>query len=128
MSAKAAKQVRRSKPPKRKRIQLGLIVSAAVKARLIEASALSGKTQSQEAEALIERALTTEAMFKAMNTTDEKLAESVFQKYGYTPVHSPYGKIWLPKDHPMKRGPGFLSNDDAEAFIKGEDKNHDDRG
>ena len=71
----------------------------------------SGRTQSQEAERLIELALLYVEMFKAMNTPSEKILKSVFRKAGYTPHHSPYGDIWLPPGYPVKRS-GFINPED----------------
>jgi hypothetical protein len=42
------------KEPMRKRIQLGLLVTAKMKRYLVKASEQSGRTQSQEAELLLE--------------------------------------------------------------------------
>ena len=52
-----------------KRASLGLKVRVAVKKQIDEAAKDSGRTQSQEAEALIERCLTYDVMLKAMNQT-----------------------------------------------------------
>jgi hypothetical protein len=53
---------RPAKPPRKKRVQLGLIVTAGVKRRIMAAATASGRTQSQEAELLIEKALLMERL------------------------------------------------------------------
>jgi hypothetical protein len=119
---KEAKRIGRPlKPPaKGKRVSLGLKVTAEAKRHIDKAAQDSGRTQSQEAERLIESALLYAEMFKAMNTPDKKLLASVFRKAGYTPRHTPYGDIWLPQGHPAaEKSPGFMTDAEAEAFLKG---------
>src|SRR6266566_5666742 len=71
-----------------KRASLGLKVRVAVKKQIDEAAKDSGRTQSQEAEALIERCLTYDVMLKAMNQTIADIAkgnvEAAFRSAGYT--------------------------------------------
>jgi hypothetical protein len=55
------------RPKKRKRIQIGLIVSADIKRRVIKAAKASGRSQSQEAEYLIERAILCNRIFELFN-------------------------------------------------------------
>jgi hypothetical protein len=71
-----AKVKRRAKPQKRRRIQVGLIVSAEIKQRLVQAASQTGLTQSQIAERLIERAFHDDVMFAAMSTTVEQVKEN----------------------------------------------------
>ena len=101
---------RPAKPAERKRIQLGLIVSADTKATIDKLADDSGRTQSQVAEWLIERALHYDNVIAAMNATFDEIKrgnlEGAFQREGYHPVRSPYGKIWYPPDYPLQRG-GF---------------------
>jgi hypothetical protein len=69
---KPAKRIGRPpmKPPARgKRVSLGLKVTAEVKRHLDSAHRMSGRTQSQEAEHLIEKALAYDEMLDAMRTT-----------------------------------------------------------
>jgi|KBSMisStaDraftv2_1062788.scaffolds.fasta_scaffold1621431_1 hypothetical protein len=111
-SATAKKRIGRPAKPaqERKRIQLGLIVSAKIKALIDEEAKNSGRTQSQVAEWLIERALQYDTMLSAMNTTVDQITrgniEAAFQGKGYVPVRSSYGKIWFPPDYPLERS-GF---------------------
>jgi hypothetical protein len=110
---KEAKRIGRPlKPPmKGKRVSLGLKVTAEVKRHIDKAAQDSGRTQSQEAEALIERALTHDAMLKAMNTTVEKIKkgniEAALREAGYRPTHTSDGKAWVLDKDPKKRC-GFI--------------------
>ena len=62
------------KPPARgQRVSLGLKVTAEIKRHLDSAARVSGRTQSQEAEHLIEEGLQSRRMLEVMRTT---LAES----------------------------------------------------
>ena len=101
---------RPAKPAARKRIQLGLIVSAETKATIDKLAAESERTQSQVAEMLIERALHYDKTLAAMNETFDEIRrrnfEAALQREGYHPVRSPYGKIWYPPDYPLQRS-GF---------------------
>jgi hypothetical protein len=99
------------KPAERKRIQLGLIVTAETKATIDKLAEDSGRSQSQVAEMLIERALQYDRMLAAMNTTIDEIRRGNFdgaaQNEGYHPVRSPYGKIWLPPGYPLTQRSGF---------------------
>jgi hypothetical protein len=83
----------------------------------IEAEAArSGRTQSQVVEAMLERARTYDQMLAAANQTMGDLLrgrlESALRNEGYTPVHSPYGKIWYPPDYPLRlRSSGFITDE-----------------
>ncbi len=112
--AKAAKRIGRpaKTPIKGKRVSLGLKVTAQVKRHIDEAARNSGRTQSQEAEALIEKALTYDRALEAMRTTLTKIKEgsieAAFRSAGFIPCHSPYGKIWVPKDYPLTGISGLI--------------------
>jgi hypothetical protein len=101
---------RPAKPAERKRIQLGLIVTAETKTIIDEEADRSGRSQSQVAEWLIEKALQYDRMLTAMNTTFDEIKrgnfEGALQREGYHPVRSSYGKIWYPPDYPLERS-GF---------------------
>jgi predicted transcriptional regulator len=101
-------------PARGKRVSLGLKVRAEVKQRIDSAARATGRTQSQEAEALIEQALTYNTMLSAMNTSMQEIAkgniEAAFRKAGYTAAHSSHGKIWVPQGYPMPRS-GFIDQE-----------------
>jgi hypothetical protein len=109
---KASKRLGRPfKPPlKGKRVSLGLKVTADVKRHIDAAARASGRTQSQEAERLIEQALTYNRMLEAMRTSlpeiQQRNAEADFRRRGYTVIHDSHGDIWLPPGHPAAPKPG----------------------
>jgi hypothetical protein len=100
-------------PPKGKRVSLGLKVTSEVKRHIDQAARASGRTQSQEAENLIERALQFDRVFKAMNTTLEQMERgnlrAGLQRLGCTPIRGADGHtLWAEPGHPaIKRG-GFI--------------------
>ncbi|MFZ2075645.1 MAG: hypothetical protein WAV38_03140 [Xanthobacteraceae bacterium] len=107
------------KPPAEgKRASLGLKVTAEVKAHIDAAARESGRTQSQEAERLIERALQYDELLEAMRTTVTKIKdgniEAALRAAGYRSLHSPHGKIWVPTDYPLKQVSGFIPPADEE--------------
>jgi predicted transcriptional regulator len=114
MTDKEAKRIGR--PMKKaargeKRASLGLKVRIEVKKRIDEAAKASGRTQSQEAEALIEQALAPyfmlEKMHATLNDIERGNIEAVFRKLGYIPLRTPHGTGWLPPGHPGLRS-GFI--------------------
>jgi hypothetical protein len=93
------------KPPsKGKRAPLSLLVRPDIKRDVDKLATANGRTQSAEAEALLERALAVESTLKWMGTTLPKLkqdlAEANFRERGYTWEHTPHGKIFYPPGHP----------------------------
>lgn len=96
--------------PERRRIQLGLIVSAETKALIEEEAQRSGRTQSQVAEMLIEKSLTYERTIAAMNATLDALQHrnihSAMMHEGYHPQRTRYGMAYLPPATPLDRS-GF---------------------
>jgi hypothetical protein len=111
---KQAKRIGRPpmKPPARgKRVSLGLKVTAEVKRHLDSAHRMSGRTQSQEAEHLIEKALAYDQMLDAMRTTlaqiEQGSVEAALRRQGYTPIHTLHGKLWAPPGYPIERS-GFI--------------------
>jgi hypothetical protein len=117
--ATEAKRIGRpmKQPPRGTRMSLGLKVGADVKRRIDSAARASGRTQSQEAELLIERALHYDRMLSAMNTSLEQIrrgqVENAFRAEGYRAMHSPYGKVWVPRDYPGERS-GFIPPEEKE--------------
>jgi hypothetical protein len=114
------------KPPaKGQRVSLGLKVTAAVKRHIDSEARASGRTQSQEAEALIERALQYDRVLQAMGTTVEKIEwgsiEAALRRRGYTAIHHPRGDIWLPPGYRMERSPGFMTQEESDRFIAQEE-------
>jgi hypothetical protein len=102
------------RPPKApasgKRVSLGLKVRAEVKRLIDQAAQDSGRTQSQEAEALIEKALTYDSMLSSMKTSLAEIEngnlEAAFRRAGYAPIRLADGtKGWVPEEKlPWKSG------------------------
>jgi predicted amidohydrolase YtcJ len=94
------------KPPEAgERAVLGLRVRAELKRQIDEAAAQSGRTQSQEAEFLIEQGLIAAELLamSSSKSTEEQAqaaAENNFRRRGYTWIHYPRGKVWLPPGMP----------------------------
>jgi hypothetical protein len=92
---------------KRERFSLGLIVTAEMKQLIDETAKATGRTQSQVAELLMERAVQYDRTIAAMNRSLDEIRrdniEAAFRAEGYTPEHSPYGKIWYPPGYPIGR-------------------------
>jgi predicted DNA-binding protein len=106
---------------KGERYSLGLIVTAEMKQFIDDTAKATGRTQSQVAELLMEKAVAYDRMLSAMNTSLEEIRrgqiEAAFRAAGFTAIHSPYGKIWVPKDYPMERS-RFLAQDEVDAIEK----------
>jgi hypothetical protein len=116
---KGTKSVRAAVPPaERKRIQVGLIISAELKALIEKEAQRSGLTQSQVAERMIERARTYDVMFRAMNATLDDIrrrnVQAAMQREGYVPYRTPYGMAYLPPDTPIE-GSGFKQWEPGET-------------
>jgi predicted DNA-binding protein len=96
---------------KRKRPQLGIIVSQETKDRIERLAQASGRSQGQVVEQLIERAILYDSVIAAMNRTLDDIRrghiEEAFRGDGYTPVKTPYGQIWLPPNHPLAHRSDF---------------------
>jgi len=119
MTMKAAKRIGRPfTPPTKKRISLGLKVTPDVK-QLIDAMArASGRTQSQEAEHLIERALLYDRTMAAMRTTLETIEqgniEAALYRKGWRPIRSPKTdkKLWAEPGYPGIEPGGFFAEEE----------------
>jgi hypothetical protein len=100
------------------RYSLGLKVTAETKNFIDREAKRSGRTQSQVAELLIEKALVFERVVAGMNTTMDEIrrgnVEAAFRAEGYRWVHSPYGKIWLPHDYPLGPRSGFVEVEEKQ--------------
>jgi len=112
---------RRGRPFKKaapgERAPLSLLVRAEVK-RLVDKRAQdSGRTQSQEAEALIEKCLAYDEMMESMRTTladmQNDSVEAALFRLGYTPVREIIEgrawKVWCEPGHPRAERSGFVS-------------------
>jgi hypothetical protein len=116
MSA-AKRKGRPFKAPKAgKRAPLSLLVRAEIKAHVDGLARASGRTQSQEAEMLIERCLHYDRMLETMRTTladiERGNIEAAFRRAGFTPVRTPDGdNIWVPASYEIKRS-GFVQEDE----------------
>jgi hypothetical protein len=128
--AKAAKRVGRPIKPAKgaARASLGLKVTSEVK-RVIEALALaSGRTQSQQTEYMVERALQYDRTMEAMRATLESLekdnVEAVLSRKGWrlvhmTDQHAKAADLWAPPGHPWNPRSGFLSDEELNAWRPG---------
>ena len=92
----------------RDRVALGLRVRAEVKQIIDQKAKQSGRTQSQEAEDLIERCLQFETHMQAMGTTMEMMEKQSFEAALFNAEYTPFreridGKVWkawLEPGHP----------------------------
>jgi len=93
------------------RVSLGLKVTAQIKDLLDAQAKVSGRTQSQEAEMMIERTIHYDRAFAAMKMTLEEIErgnlEAELQRKGYSFLRTEHGKVWLPPDYPGERS-GFI--------------------
>jgi hypothetical protein len=113
MTTEQTKRIGR--PPKAaagpKRFALGLKVTAETKRIIDEEARRSGRTQSQVAELLIEKALTYDGMIAAMNQSLEDLRRHQFdaalQREGFRPLNTKYGRGYLPREFPLSQTSGF---------------------
>jgi hypothetical protein len=100
------------------RYSLGLIVTAEMKRLIDETAKATGRTQSQVAELLMEKAVTYDRMIAAMNRSLDEIRrgniEAAFRAEGYTPVHNPHGKIWLPPGYPIGARSGFIAPEEGQ--------------
>jgi hypothetical protein len=98
-------------PAKGKRVSLGLKVTAEVKRHIDSAARASGRTQSQEAEHLIERALQYDQVLTAMDTTvaeiDEGNVDRAMRRREYRPMQTRHGIVWVPPGYPIEQS-GFI--------------------
>jgi hypothetical protein len=107
----------RNPPTRGKRVSLGLKVTAEVKRHLDSAFRTSGRTQSQEAEHLIEKALAYDQMLDAIHTTfaafprsgrarlqDEHYAERVLAIWEKALANDQMLDAKLPSSAPRKSG------------------------
>jgi len=106
-------------PKAGKRAPLSLIVRAEVKALVDERAKASGRTQSQEAEIMIERCLTYDQTLEAMQTTladmQKDSVEATLRRLGYTPMRVPNEgqpdrpwKLWAEPGYPGAGRSGFV--------------------
>src|SRR5262245_22598699 len=86
-------------PKKGTRAPLSLLVRPEIKQLVDKRAKASGRTQSQEAEMVIERAFARDELIAAIGTDDSKLTDSVFRRT-HVPLHTSHGIIWFPKEHP----------------------------
>jgi hypothetical protein len=81
-------------------------------AELKAAADQNRRSVSEEVEARVERARQYDQTLEALRTDLQKIKdgrpEAAFREVGHTPVHTPYGKIWVPKDYPLKQVSGFI--------------------
>ena len=106
------KRAKVGRPPDEvKRMALSLRVTPTVRKLLDNAAAEAGRSISQEAEMMIERAIQYDRTFEAMKTTMEKIKtgniEAAFREIGYRSEVTENGKIWLPPEYPGPRS-GWL--------------------
>jgi hypothetical protein len=120
---KGTKSARAVVPPaERRRIQLGLIVSAETKATIAAEAERSAMTQSQIAERLIEKALTYDRIIAAMGATLDDIRRrnlhAAMVREGYHPRRTRYGMNYLAPDTPLERS-GFQAPQPGELEALG---------
>jgi hypothetical protein len=107
------------------RVSLGLKVTTEVK-RTVEALAVaSGRSQSQEMEFLVERALQYERTLRSLGSTLASLEtdniEAALARKGWRLVHmlDQHGNsadLWAPPGHPWNPRSGFLSDEELNTW------------
>ena len=106
-------------PKAGKRAPLSLLVRAEIKHLVDERAKASGRTQSQEAEMMIERCLTYDQTLEAMHTTladmQKDNVEAALRRLGYTPIRVPNTdksdrpwKLWAEPGYPGTERSGFV--------------------
>jgi hypothetical protein len=109
-SGRPTKTVTLTKPAK---ISLGLKVVPEIKQLIDIQAKISGRTQSQQAEHLIERAVAYDKAFEAMRTTLEMIerrnVDAALYRLGYRPIRSPKTdkKLWAEPGYPGIELGGF---------------------
>ena len=110
----------------RKRVQLNVIVSAETKQLIERLARESDRSQGQVAEALIERSIVYDSVIAAMNRTLDDIRrghiEEAFRSDGYTPLKTPYGQIWVPRDFPLTGGSNWKLAGNEQPPGEGENK------
>jgi hypothetical protein len=103
-------------PPKGKRAPLSLLVRPTLKRLIDERAQVNGRTQSAEAEAMLERLLMLEETLETMRTTLSEIesgsVDAALKRRGYVPVRSPHGTIWFPPGYPQIEHSRFVSQED----------------
>jgi hypothetical protein len=110
MEMKKHPQERRPKP--RKRIQLGLIVTQRMKTIIEQEAERTGRTQSQAAEAMLERLLAMEQQLRDMrrdlDSIDIENLLMAMRRRGFTPVHgTKFGRVWVEPSVRFEQHSGF---------------------
>ena len=100
------------RPKARKRIQLGLIVTARMKAIIGQEAERTGRTQSQAAEAMLERLLALEQQLRDMrrdlDSIDIENLLMAMRRRGFTPVHgTKFGRVWVEPSVKFEQRSGF---------------------
>jgi hypothetical protein len=98
------------------------MVTAETKERIDKTARASGRTQSQEAEVLIERGLIADEIAKISGAkTDDirqRLVEAALRADGFAPVHgADAGGRKIIVRWERRKSSGFMSEADAAAFI-----------
>jgi len=109
---------KRSEAAKREqRPQLNVIVSSEMKDKIAQMALDRGQSMGQVCEQLLDRAFYLDRMLDSMNQSIEQIRrgsiEAAFRREGYTPVRSPYGSVWVPKEYPIERS-RFLAQHEVE--------------
>ena len=108
---------RMGRPPKNanepRRISLGLKVTPQIKELIDTRAKASGRTQSQEAELMIERAVQYDRTLAAMNQTLEQIQrgnlEAELVRQGHSFERTEYGRVWYP--------PGFPEEEKRSGWV-----------
>ena len=116
--AQAAKRIGRpiKATTKGERVQLGVMVSTEFKDLIADAAEKSGRTMSQEAENIIERALALDAALKATGQDKNALLHAAMRRHGYKWHRIAHGGkvwvVWVPKDFPVGSYSKWLKGDE----------------
>lgn len=117
----ATEKRRLGRPPKiapaGTRASLGLKVTAAVKQRIDAAAHESGRTQSQEAERLIELALQWEQQMAAVRKVAHGSTHAALRRLGWMPVTTTKGRVWLEPDVPASAATEVVGAENLPADL-----------
>ena len=105
-------------PEPGKRVSLGLKVRAEVKQHIDKAARDSGRTQSQEAELLIEKALWDEERLVTLKWSLEEIVkgnvEAALHRANYIVMRDRDGRKWWSYEPDPKKRSGFIDPDEGK--------------
>jgi hypothetical protein len=105
-------------PAKGERVSVTVMIDPALKRSITESIKASGRSQSQEIEARLERLELYERLHANMRMTLEQLEQAstnqVMRRKGYTVVHTSYGVAYFPPGWPAPKS-GFIASEGDQS-------------